>query len=110
MIELSATEYHQIQTILATHVSGHEVRAIGSRAHGTSKPWSDLDLVIMSTPIGKHWLNALKEAFEESDLPFMVDILLWDQLSTVFQAVVEDHYVVVQAVGINNNLTPRDMD
>lgn len=50
MINLNIAEYQQVQTILASHVAGHEVRAIGSRVKGRSKPWSDLDLVIMPTP------------------------------------------------------------
>lgn len=96
MMDLSTIEYQQVQTILASHLAGHEVRAIGSRVKGGSKPWSDLDIVIMTTPNRPYWLSQLHEAFEESDLPFTVDIMLWDQLSPVFRAIVEEQYRVIQ--------------
>ncbi len=102
MIDLDSAELHYVQSILASHISGHEVRVIGSRVKQSSKPWSDLDLVIMSTPTSPYWLNNLHEAFEESDLPFTVDILLWDQLSIIFRAIVEEQYVIVQKASIHD--------
>lgn len=61
-----------------------EIRAFGSRSTNRAKPYSDLDLVIM----GNHALSDLTLAelaldFEESDLPFRVDLLLWTQAPTV---------------------------
>ena len=86
-MDLNTAEYQQIQSILDSHIAGHEVRAIGSRVKGVSKPWSDLDLVIMSTPNKPYWLSQLHEAFETSDLPFTVDIMLWDRLSPVLSLI-----------------------
>ena len=62
--------------IMNKHIPGVDVRAFGSRVLGTSKPYSDLNLVIM----GEHKIEAtkmldLKEDFADSDIPFRVEIL-----------------------------------
>ena len=41
-------------------------------------------------------LRRLKEAFEESDLPFRVDVLDWHAISSAFRGVIEKKYEVVQ--------------
>ena len=42
-------------------------------------------------------LRHLKEAFEESDLPFRVNVLDWHEISPEFQKVIEKAYEVIQA-------------
>lgn len=53
-----------------------EVRVFGSRAMGRARPFSDLDLLVRT---GKRlsWEQriALQDAFEQSELPFRVDIV-----------------------------------
>ena len=70
----------------------YEVRVFGSRVRGTAKPFSDLDLAVMTgTPLDIFRLASLKEAFVESDLPFKVDVLDWQDTSPEFQAIVNAH-------------------
>ncbi len=81
--------------------AGLEVWAFGSRARWTARETSDLDLVLRSpaqleTRLEAGLLDDLKEAFEESDLPFMVDLLDWATVSEKFRKVIEREYVVVQ--------------
>jgi predicted nucleotidyltransferase len=72
--DMSAQELALVQSILATWLPMHEVRMFGSRARGTPKPYSDLDLVIMGeTPIPMSTLGQLKEAFANNELPWRVD-------------------------------------
>ena len=63
----------------------NEYYLFGSRAKGTAKALSDLDLLVKK-PITKVNLAELREAFEESNLPFKVDIVIWDQLDDAFRA------------------------
>ncbi|MCL2193817.1 MAG: hypothetical protein FWB78_10540 [Treponema sp.] len=49
-------------------------------------PWSDLDLVVFSGAEQKHWFSLLREALEESNLSFRVDVLEWDSLPDNFKA------------------------
>ena len=47
MIDLSPNHLATVKAILAEHVPGCKVRALGSRATWTSKDNSDLDLAIV---------------------------------------------------------------
>ena len=88
-----------VRAILSAHVPGAEVVAFGSRVSGTAKPYSDLDLAIRSdSRIDLRTLAALEDCFQESDLPFRVDVLDWHQISDAFKSIVSRSAVVVQAV------------
>lgn len=66
------------------------VRAFGSRAKGTAKPWSDLDLALTGPDrLPLAILADLADAFSESDLPFKVDVLDWRAVGPGFQAVID---------------------
>ena len=83
MIDLRPHHLETVRQILAHYVPQCEVRAFGSRANWTAKDYSDLDLVVVAS--GKlsedTLLRHLKEAFEESELPFRVDVLDWQATS-----------------------------
>jgi predicted nucleotidyltransferase len=73
------------------------VRAFGSRVNWTAKGYSDLDLAVVgSGKLSDDTLRHLREAFEESDLPFRVDVLDWHAASPAFQKVIEKQYKIVQ--------------
>ena len=96
MIEMSPTQLDEVKRILREHVPGCE-RAFGSRVTGRVKPWSDLDLaVIADQPLGFRRLGMLVEAFQESTLPFRVDVLDWHETSPSFQAIIAQQYAVIQ--------------
>jgi predicted nucleotidyltransferase len=72
--------------VIVSHIlKKHGVVAFvfGSRARGTARPLSDLDLCIKDS-VSKNVLMKLKEDFEESDLPFKVDIVEWKNISSEF--------------------------
>ena len=97
MIEIAADQLAKVKSLLSQHVPGCEVRAFGSRVNGTTKPYSDLDLaVVASGRLSGDTLRHLREAFEESDLPFRVDVLDWGTVSPEFQRVIERKYEVIQ--------------
>lgn len=58
--------------------------AFGSRVKGTHRKFSDLDICI-KTLISDAQLSHLEEDLEESDLPFKVDVVLWDRCSEDFK-------------------------
>ncbi len=61
----------------------------GSRIHGTAKPWSNLDLAIKpKSPLDWKLLAEIKEAFQESELPFRVVLR---RLSWVEKGISKDH-------------------
>jgi len=93
MIDLSPAHTVLIKQILKKELPNHEVAVFGSRVNGMAKPYSDVDLVVISKEgLDKNKLWELREAFEESDLPFSVDVLDWNRLSKSFQDNIEDKY------------------
>lgn len=85
-----------LRNLLVRCLPGREVWAFGSRVKGTSRPASDLDLAILIPPGGDVRLAALREALEESDLPFRVDLLEWESLPESFRREIAGHRVRLQ--------------
>lgn len=96
MIDLSARELEIVQRIVETHVPGLEVWVFGSRAGGRRKPWSDLDLAIVSQSRLAHALmTAIEWDFEESDLPFKVDVTDLAAVSPEFRSRIESNHRIL---------------
>jgi len=97
MIDANPNQLETVTRILAVHVPDCEVRAFGSRVTWTAKDYSDLDLVVVGErALDLGTLSRLKEAFEESDLPFRVEVLDWHAIGSAFRKVIEKRYEVVQ--------------
>lgn len=103
MNDISPSQLKIVQAILQRHVPDCEVRIFGSRAKRNAKPYSDLDLAIVGkAKLSRKILHALKEDFEESDLPFRVDVLDWHTISKEFQAVINEGFNILQS-GVRDN-------
>jgi predicted nucleotidyltransferase len=97
MIKATPEQLCIISGILAAHAPGLEARAFGSRVDGTPKDYSDLDLALAGpAKLDAAVMESLREAFEESDLPFRVDILDWHAISEEFQKVILAKYEVLR--------------
>ena len=77
--------------IIKTILSGYPYQfyAFGSRVKGTARPYSDLDLCYKDR-IDIDTLIKLQNAFEDSDLPYRVDLTSWDQMDIGFREMVKD--------------------
>lgn len=94
MIDIDKRHLKTVKTLLSELAPGCEVRVFGSRVSGGAKPFSDLDLAIeCAGGLGFERLRLIKEAFEESDLPFRVDVLDWHSLSSSFKQAIETRCV-----------------
>ena len=69
------------------------------RAKWTSRPQSDLDLVVFATPEQNGQVGELREAFEESNLPFRVDLFVWAAVPEQFRKHIKRDHVVVCSGG-----------
>lgn len=81
---------------MRTHLPNVTVWAYGSRVRWNARPYSDLDLVAFTSPGQESQLANLKDAFEESNLPFGVDLLTWDDLPESFHRRIKKEYAVLQ--------------
>ena len=95
-IDVTPQEWRIIEAILKKHVPFREVWAFGSRAKGTAHQGSDLDLVVFADPQHALAVYQLAQAFEESFLPFRVDVLVWGSLTTAMQDNIRAQYIVLQ--------------
>lgn len=90
-IDVSAPALSAVMNVLARHVPDREIRVMGSRISGRGKPFSDLDLVVMGEePLDLRTLGQLREAFDESNLPFAVDIVEWGASSDAFRRIIDE--------------------
>ncbi|MDE3071704.1 MAG: nucleotidyltransferase domain-containing protein [Pseudomonadota bacterium] len=96
-LDLSPTQLRIVREILARHADGLTVWAFGSRARGCAKPYSDLDLALITDrPMDLARQTALADAFEQSDLPCRVDLVDWATTGEAFRRIIERDHVVVQ--------------
>ena len=102
-IDITADERETILALLQQYLPGTEAWVYGSRVKGTSTPKSDLDLVVFATPEQRRGVGDLREAFEESNLPFRVDLFVWDDVPESFRRQIYAEYIVL--VGARENST-----
>ncbi len=100
MIDVRAEHLKLIKEILSHHIPNYEVRAFGSRVSGGSRPYSDLDLALVGKEqISQKLYYQLKNIFEESTLPFRVDLLDWHRISDDFRQIIEQEFQIIQKGG-----------
>ena len=97
-IDISCKHWAMVRDILHRHVPEYAVWAFGSRAKGTAKPYSDLDLAIITDKALSLAVSAaLENEFTESDLPWKVDIVDWATTSAAFRKIIAQQKVIVQS-------------
>jgi predicted nucleotidyltransferase len=89
-LNLSADHRRIVLDILDTHLpAAAAVWAFGSRANGRARRYSDLDLAIdAGRRLTVDETAILREAFDESDLPYRVDIVDWQAISPEFRRLI----------------------
>jgi predicted nucleotidyltransferase len=96
MIQMRPNELAQVRQILRELAPTCEARVFGSRFKGTATVRSDLDLALVGKgKLGFSKLGDIRYAFQESDLPFRVDVLDLNAVSDNFRAIVERGYEVI---------------
>lgn len=91
LLQLTPEEIEDVRSILRHCLpDGVAVRAFGSRATGKAKPWSDLDLSVEARdPLPLSVMALLREAFDESALPWKVDLIDYRTVSAEFAAIID---------------------
>ncbi len=97
VLDVKPEELMQVNHILRQCIPGIKVQAFGSRANNTAKAHSDLDLAVMSEKsLSLQQCAMLTEAFEESDLPFRVDIIDWSTIKQDFRELIQSSLINVE--------------
>ncbi len=94
-LDLTPRQHAAIMDLPREYLPGVTVRTYGSRAKGLARPQSDLDLAAFASPQQKRQVSALREAFEQSNLPFRVELFVWDELPQEFrQTIAAEHQIL----------------
>jgi len=98
---LEPTVLEQIKKLLAKHLPNAEVWAFGSRVKNTHWEASDIDLIArnpqdLSQPQPPEFFS-LEQAFRESDIPLVVQILDWARIPEHFRDEIKENFVVIQS-------------
>ena len=95
-LQLSAPHQAVLHALLMRHVPTAQVWVYGSRVTGGCHEGSDLDLVLRNTTDLTQPVEgsvALREALQNSALPFIVDVHDWSQLTPAFHQSIEQGYI-----------------
>lgn len=95
-IDMTGDQYDLILGLLKKYLPNITAWAYGSRVKRTARPYSDLDMVVFATPEQKRQVSDLREAYEESNLPFRVDVLVWDEVPESFRRNIKATHVVLK--------------
>ena len=95
-IDITAEQRKLLLELLERYLPNTAAWVYGSRAKRTSRPQSDLDLVVFATPEQNGQVGELREAFEESNLPFRVDLFVWDGVPAQFRKHIKRDHVVLE--------------
>jgi predicted nucleotidyltransferase len=97
VVDIKPEELKRVKQIIKQCIPGIKVQAFGSRTNNTAKSYSDLDLAIMTEqPLSLHQGAMLTEAFEESELPYKVDIVDWSTMSESFRKLIQASLIDIE--------------
>jgi len=82
MVHIEPRHLIIIQSILAPYP--YTFYVFGSRATGKARPLSDLDICYLDS-IPPRTIQKIEAAFEDSDLPYTVDLVDWNACDTTFK-------------------------
>lgn len=102
VLDILPRHLRQIEAMLREHLPETVVWAYGSRVNGRSHPGSDLDLVLRSPtlePIPAERIRALRKAFHDTTIPFLIEARDWAALPEGFRREIERRYVVISDEG-----------
>lgn len=89
MLDLKPEHQAILRAIVRRHFPQHRALVFGSRARGLAKPWSDVDLALLGEKaIDDLAMAHAREDFDESNLPFQVDLVRLNDLPKPMQQMV----------------------
>lgn len=94
IIDVEPRHLKMVNSIFARNLPFKKVWAFGSRVKWTARPASDLDCVVFGATDGE--ISKAKEAFDESEVPFEVQLLNWENIPDDFKENIKKEYFVVR--------------
>lgn len=86
---------NELITIFDNYCPKSTVYAYGSRLNGTAHEGSDLDLAILNFKSEGYSLSKLKNLLLNSNIPFLIDIVEYDNLPQSFKNEILKNYITL---------------
>jgi predicted nucleotidyltransferase len=104
VIAISSEQRKELLALLRRFIPCVAVWAYGSRVKSTARLNSDLDLVVFTTKEQRPLVAELKdELAENSKIPFLVDLHVWDEIPERFRAIIRQKYVALQEAELSSS-------
>ncbi|KLL02557.1 MAG: hypothetical protein MRERC_1c175 [Mycoplasmataceae bacterium RC_NB112A] len=91
VIQMNKVDWKILQQILNKYP--YKFYAYGSRAKGAARKFSDLDICYYKIP--DLVIGDIREELENSDLPFMVELVNWKNMRPAFQEIIKKDLVLI---------------
>jgi uncharacterized protein len=78
---LSEKTVEAVRHVFLQHPEIDRAILFGSRAKGTFKPGSDIDLALLGRNLTQKTLNRLYEKLDDLPIPYQFSLILWDKIT-----------------------------
>ncbi len=95
MLNVKQEYLNELKNIFSNYCPNAEIWAYGSRLTNDCHSGSDLDLTVKTFNDENKYLYELKELLNDSDIPFLIDINIFDNLPQSFQDEILKNYVKI---------------
>lgn len=95
MLALKEKHLAELERIFGEYCPKAEIWAFGSRIKNESHSGSDLDLAVKNFHENNKSVPELRELLNDSDIPFLIDILDFQKIPTAFQKEILKEYVQI---------------
>lgn len=94
IIDIEPEHLKMVQSVFARNLPFKQVWAYGSRVKFTARKTSDLDCAVFGATDSE--IFKAQEAFDESDIPFEVQLLNWETIPDDFKENIKKEYFVLR--------------
>lgn len=93
MVNLEDKYIKLLKEIISKYLVNYQLYLYGSRAKGTARRFSDVDIAINSLELNSLILSKIKFDIEESTIPYSVDILDYNSISEDFKNLISSSLI-----------------
>ncbi len=95
MIDLESKYLKFIKKTVAGYLKEYKLYMFGSRVKGKAKKYSDIDIAIDSPEFNTKIKSRLEFIFEDSTMPYEVDIVDLNSITDTFKNLIKDDLVEI---------------
>lgn len=92
VLQITNSDYNNLRCILSKYP--YTFYAYGSRTKGNARKFSDLDLCYQEN-IPRQVIYQIQEELEESNLPFIVELVNWKHMRTEFREFIRSDLTLI---------------